>query len=102
MRVTLMVIAAGALLAGAAQAKENQSATTEQDEAASTGRVVKVLYVCSEEERNWRAFSRDLGTPDFITAEQVRAQKGKAWAEPKCITPSEVRRLNLSSIAPVR
>ncbi|MBI1197013.1 MAG: hypothetical protein GC203_04045 [Phenylobacterium sp.] len=96
MRMALLVIAATALAGGVAQAQEQQAraatvtpAVDRQDPAAAT----KVLYVCSEDERNWRAFSRDLGTPDFVTAKQVLADEGKAWSAPKCITKSELHRL---------
>ena len=96
MRMVLLVIATGALLAGAAQAKESPNAlAVGQDavarQAATPG--VKRLYVCDAEELSWRAFSRDLGTPEFVTADEVRTDSGKAWNAPRCITPSELRRL---------
>lgn len=96
MKMALLVIAAGALLGGAAQAKDdpNQIQPTKAVAAGdSTDGVTKVLYVCSEDEQAWRAFSRDLGSPDFVTAKEVLADKGKSWAEPKCITPSQLHRL---------
>ena len=96
MRTVLLAIAASALLGGLAHAQEKSGATPGAANAAGAQRAApigKVLYICDEEERAWRVFSRDLGTPDFITAEQVRADKSKAWREPKCITASELRRL---------
>lgn len=96
MRMVLLVMATGALLGGVAQAKDNPNAMTPASNVVDQPRaqpVVKVLYVCDEEELSWRAFSRDLGTPDFVTAKQVRADSGKAWAAPKCITASELRHL---------
>ena len=101
MQRVLMAIAASALLAGAAQAADQQQARS-ADKAATNAQArapaaKKVLYVCSEEERSWRMFSRDLGTPEFVTAEQVRADAGKTWSAPKCITEGEMKRLNLAS-----
>lgn len=92
MRVLSLVIAAGALLSGGAQASE----PTPAPDAAK-----KALVVCSEEERDWRAVSRDLGMPDFVTAKEVR--EGKAWTGAKCITPAEMRKLTtLASAKPAR
>lgn len=95
MRMVLLAIATGALIGGAAQASEkpvpgagNETVGAEASETAK-----KVLIVCSQEERDWRAVSRDLGTPEFVTAKQVRADTSEAWSGPKCITASELRRL---------
>lgn len=103
MRTFLLAFAAAALVGGVAQAKEDPKAPA-QDLAATqrSELLVKVLYVCNEEERDWRMFSRDLGTPDFVTAKQIRDQQGKAWAAPKCITPAEARRLTGARLDPVR
>lgn len=89
MRMALLVLAAGALLSSAAQAKDGPNEPT----AGKDQPAVKMLYVCSEDEAAWRPFSRDLGVPEFVTAAQVRASSGKAWSAPKCITSSELRRL---------
>lgn len=94
MRMALLVIAAGALLGGAAQAKDNPNALATGKDAVERQPLQKMLYVCSEDELAWRAFSRDLGTPQFVTADQVVAERGKAWSAPKCITKSQLRRLN--------
>jgi hypothetical protein len=95
MRMALIFIAASALIGGAAQAHDDPAAATPTKAVAADehAEATKVLYVCSEEERNWRAFSRDLGTPEFVTAKRVIADQGKAWSEPKCITQSELKRL---------
>ena len=91
MRTVLLAMAAGAFLAGAAQAKDIDATTGADAPRAEPS--VKVLYICGEDEMGWRMFSRDLGIPDFVTAEQVRADTGKAWDGPKCITSAELRRL---------
>lgn len=101
MRTMLLTIAAAALLGGSAQANEppNEKATGYEMAAAQTpDPVVKVLYVCGEDEASWRSVSRDLGIPEFVTAKQVRADTGKAWAQPKCITPAELRRLTNTQV----
>lgn len=92
MRLAIMVIAAAALLGGSAQAHSDPSAAA-KDAVATAPAAKKVLVVCDGDEASWRAFSRDLGLPEFVTARQVRAAEGKAWSGPKCITPSELRRL---------
>lgn len=83
MRHVFLAATALAVLGGnawAAEAPAKQPAT-------------KVLQVCDAEAQSWRAFSRDLGLPDYVTAKQVLADTSKGWAEPKCITASELRRL---------
>ncbi len=112
MRTMVFVMAAGALLAGAAQAKDtlnpmgaNPNVMEASRDSASQQRAqpaVKVLYVCDEGEQNRRAFAREFGAADFVTADQVRAAKGQPWSAPRCITPAEVRRLNIGMLAPVR
>ena len=102
MRMVLLVVAAGALLGGVAQGKESPNAMAAGKDSVGVQPAPKVLYVCNEEEMSWRAFSRDLGTPDFVTAAQVRADRGKAWSAPKCITAAELRRLTVNKTTPVR
>lgn len=95
MRAVILALAAGVLMGGAAQAKDSPSAMASGADVAHTGAspTAKMLYVCGEDEQSWRMFSRDLGIPDFVTAAQVRAAANKAWDGPKCITPTELRRL---------
>jgi hypothetical protein len=112
MRTVLLTIAAAALMGGFAQANEAAPNALASGQAATDGRapLVKVLYVCGEDEASWRSVSRDLGIPEFVTAKQVKADTGKAWAAPKCITPAELRhltntqvgRLSAASLIPVR
>lgn len=93
MRMVLPIIAVAALMGGAVQAKDNPNAIAAGKDAVAQQGATKVLYVCDEDELSWRAFSRDLGTPDFVTAAQVRADTSKGWAAPKCITESQLRLL---------
>ena len=102
MRTVLMTIAAAALMGGAAQAQDipdaaasgQPAAAAQAAQGAPSDPAFKVLYVCGEDQASWRSLSRDMGIPEFVTAKQVRADRGKAWAEPKCITPAELRRLH--------
>lgn len=97
MRMVLLALAAGGLMAAAPQAKDNPNALASGKDAValqSDSAATKVLYVCDEAERDLRSSSRGLNTPDFVTAEQVLAGGGKMWAAPKCITEAELRRLN--------
>ena len=93
MRRVLPILVAAALLGGAAQAKDSPNAMAAGKDAVAQQPTTKMLMVCDEDYLSWRAFSRDLGTPDYVTAEQVRADTSKAWAAPKCITESQLRRL---------
>ena len=103
MRMLLLTLAAAALLGGAAQAGEEQDAVVTKAVAApQASEAKKVLIVCTEEERDMRSFSRDLGLPDFVTAKQVLADQGKAWTGARCITPTEMRRLSLNTVKPIR
>lgn len=100
MRMVLLAIAAGALFGSAAQAKDDLAAMAAGPQPAQTAK--KVLYVCSEDEQSWRAFSRDLGTPDFVTAKQVLADQDKTWSGPRCITKTELHRLANMTSGPAR
>ncbi|PZQ54930.1 MAG: hypothetical protein DI570_22550 [Phenylobacterium zucineum] len=82
-------------MGGFAQAKEQAPSATANGQPAVAGPApsVKVLYVCGEDEASWRSVSSDLGLPEFVTAKKVRADKGKAWDAPRCISPAELRRL---------
>ena len=55
---------------------------------ADTGRT---LYICDASAMTKRAFAREFGRAEFVTAEQVR--EGGNWDAPKCITRSEARKL---------
>jgi len=99
MRMALMVIAAAAaLMAGTAQANPDRDATAAGKDAVSREGAApatkKVLQVCDEDTA---ALGSSSGLPPFVTAKQVRAAEGKAWSGPKCITPSELRRLTGSA-----
>ena len=52
----------------------------------------RTVYVCDSSAMTRRAFAREFGSADFVTAEQAAA-KGAVWKAPKCISRSEARRL---------
>lgn len=52
----------------------------------------RTVYVCDSSAMTRRAFTREHGAMEFVTAEAAAA-KGKAWTAPKCMTPAEARRL---------
>lgn len=91
MRIALLAVAFAAL-AGGALANEPPNAQSQAKDAAADARPAKVLYVCEDNAMTRRAFAREFGAAEFVTAEAVRAD-GKAWAAPKCITSAEARRL---------
>lgn len=70
----------------AAPAVAGQKAQPAAD--ASAGRT---LYICDASAMTKRAFTREFGKIEFVTAEQVR--KGGNWDAPRCITPAEARKL---------
>lgn len=53
----------------------------------------RVVYVCDSSAMTRRAFTREFGSMEFVKAEDVAAARGQSWAAPKCITPTEARRL---------
>lgn len=91
---TLLFAAAVGLFAGdmalaapsaADHAKNAVSAPIE----AKTGRT---LYICEDTTAVRRAFVRQFGEIEFVSADSALSGD-EAWAAPKCITGSEARRL---------
>jgi len=85
MRLMICAFALSALAAGPALAKEATPATTPE-------KVARSVYVCDNSAMTRRAFTREFGSMEFVTAEKAAA-KGAAWTAPKCITPAEARKL---------
>ncbi|WP_293679681.1 hypothetical protein [uncultured Phenylobacterium sp.] len=83
MRMLLCAVALAALSATAAAAAEKA-----QPAEAESGRT---LFICDTSAMTKRAFTREFGKVEFVTAAQVR--KGGSWDAPKCITPAEARKL---------
>ena len=86
MRLIICAAALSALTAASAVAKD-VPARTEATEPA------RAVYVCDGSAMTRRAFTREHGATEFVTAEQAAAAKGQAWTAPKCIKPAEARKL---------
>lgn len=99
MRIVICIAAVAALAAGSAIAKDAVNAQSAgKDAVQSQVSQERVLYVCDTDAITRRGFARQFGSTEFVTAGQVVA-KGEAWAQPKCITPLEARRLKSKALA---
>ena len=85
MRLMICAIALSAVAAVPALAKDAPAAT-------ETTKPTRTVYVCDNSAMTRRAFAREHGATEFVTAKDAAA-KGKAWAAPKCIKPAEARKL---------
>jgi predicted lipoprotein with Yx(FWY)xxD motif len=97
MRIIVSALALSAL-AGAAFAGQAPSAAEAGKDALSQGKSPRTVYVCDDDAMTRRAFAREHGQVEFVTAKQAQA-KGEAWAQPKCITSAEARRLQKQKLA---
>ena len=84
--LAVSVIAAGPALATDSPAKADQQKP--QPQAAA-----RTVYVCDNSAMTRRAFAREHGKTEFVTAEAAAAAKGETWTAPKCMKPAEARRL---------
>lgn len=83
MRTLICALAlAGASATGAVAAEKAQATRTEAS---------RTLFICDTSAMTKRAFTREFGKLEFVTAAQVR--KRGSWDAPKCITPAEARKL---------
>lgn len=89
MRILICALVLTALSAGPALSDEAASAAARGKDAAAKART---LYVCDASTMTKRAFVREFGAIEFVKAEAA-VSGGEAWSTPKCITPSEARRL---------
>lgn len=93
MRVIVCAIALAALSAGSALATETPDAARHAKEAVAVeGRAERTLYICENDAMTRRAFTREFGAVEFVTAEEAAA-RGQSWDAPKCITSYEARKL---------
>jgi len=84
-----------ALTASAAVAGQTPSATVAGTDAVATttaSTAPRTLYVCDNNALTRRAFAREFGSVEFVTAEEAQTTTG-AWTSPKCISNVEARRL---------
>lgn len=89
MRLMICALALSAVAAVPAFATDTPAKKAEEQQQQPASRTV---YVCDNSAMTRRAFAREHGAIEFVTAEAAAA-KGKAWTAPKCMTPAEARRL---------
>lgn len=97
MRIIVSALAFAAL-AGSALAAPAPSAAEAGKDALSQAKAQRMLYVCEDNAMTRRAFAREHGQVEFVTAKEALA-KGEAWGQPKCITSTEARRLQKQQLA---
>jgi hypothetical protein len=85
MRPMICAIALSMVAAAPALAKDAPAPT-------ETTKPARTVYVCDNSAMTRRAFEREHGGAEFVTAKDA-ATKGEAWAAPKCIKPAEARKL---------
>lgn len=103
MRILATLAALAALSAGSALAKEAPNVRDAAKDAAVTTAQQggKVLYICDDTAMTRRAFAREFGQVEFVTADDVRANE-RGWSAPKCITSVEAKRLEGKRFASAR
>ena len=71
------------------------AATGDLVDAAATQSAAKPLVVCDRDEASRRAFKRQFGRVEFVTAQGVIDGRGdgQRWDTPRCITPAEFTKL---------
>jgi hypothetical protein len=96
----LILITAALCVASAAGAGERPApnATSAGKDAVAQTASPRTLYVCDTSNLTRRAFAREYGSAEYVTAAEATA-KGQSWAAPKCITPAEARRLQARTLA---
>jgi len=94
MRMLIGGFLVAAIMVGPVAAKEaaNASSAARDVVATTSSPTPRVVYVCDRSSMTRRAFAREHGQAEFVTAE-VAARRGEAWASPKCMSESEARRL---------
>lgn len=85
--VAALVLASGAMAGPQPVARSADSAAKN----AASGRDAKLLvYVCDRSDETRRAFKREYGAQEFVTADSI--QRVSDVATPKCMTAAELRR----------
>jgi hypothetical protein len=91
----LLCAAMGALIASPAMAGGPAAREQAQDVAAQEAKAPtksRVLYICDASDITRRAFIRQHGVMEFVTAEAA-ARPQDSWSAPRCISRSEYQRL---------
>ena len=89
MRMMIPVLVLAAMAAVPAFAQEAAGVAKAVDPSAKAGRTV---YICDGSAMTRRAFTREFGVMEFVKAETILTKSG-TWSAPKCVTPTEARRL---------
>ncbi len=95
--ILIGLTAAAALLPAAAFAGTPAASTQDAAVNAVQQSKARTVYVCENNAMTRRAFAREFGKVEFVSAAEAKAG-GAAWDTPKCITASEARRLKLASV----
>ena len=90
MRLTICALALAAMTAGPALAAD--PAVAQKIAPPEPQKVARTVFVCDDSAKTKRAFEREYGKMEFVTAEAAAA-KGESWSAPKCVTAAEARRL---------
>ncbi|MCC7267865.1 MAG: hypothetical protein IT546_11055 [Caulobacteraceae bacterium] len=92
-RIAVGGLAAALVLASGASAGPQPAARSADGAAknAASGREARVMvYVCDRSDETRRAFKREYGAQEFVTADSV--QRVSDVTTPKCMTAAELRR----------
>jgi hypothetical protein len=91
MRTLICVLAFAAAATGPALAETAPNATAQARDAVMS-KSMRTVFVCDSSTATRRAFTREFGVMEFVTADKAVA-KGETWSAPKCVTPADARRL---------
>jgi hypothetical protein len=96
MILALAGLAAAAAITGAEAPNTTPAqaqAQAEQSAGAPAG--PRLLYVCERTDAARRSFKRQFGQVEYVSAQAVLLSRtsGERWDAPRCITPSELGRL---------
>jgi hypothetical protein len=91
MRTLICILAFAAAATGPALAETAPNAAAQAKDAVMS-KSARTVFVCDTTTATRRAFTREFGVMEFVTADRAVA-KGETWSAPKCVTASEARRL---------
>jgi hypothetical protein len=91
MRAFLLGLIGSAAMFGTAVASAGPEASAAVAKVAEAQRSARIVYICEDTAASRRAFIREFGTAEFVTAKKALA-RGANWDAPKCMTGAEFRR----------
>ena len=98
---TLLWTLVAALAAGTATAKDVSGAAADSLPTVQNAPVARTVYICDTSAMTRRAFTREFGAVEYVTAAQAAA-KDATWQAPKCMKPTEARKLRGKQLASAR